>query len=140
MQIRRFRGRRTVMSFRLCSRAPWTTSSSAAMERPLYFSERVFGRGSVLRHAVREDAPGRGVPRPREEVAPVLDHEPRTGRGGRGRRSTQLPRAGELAAEEGGENGEAERELMDSHSEEEDPGAQPMTFETKHLPRLCRLY
>src|SRR5579862_5971418 len=30
MQIRRFRGRRTVMSFRLCSRAPWTTSSSAA--------------------------------------------------------------------------------------------------------------
>ena len=31
MQIRRFRGRRTVMSFRLCSRAPWTTSSSAAI-------------------------------------------------------------------------------------------------------------
>src|SRR3954471_13514885 len=32
MQIRRFRGKRTVMSFRLCSRAPWTTSSSAAIE------------------------------------------------------------------------------------------------------------
>src|SRR5215471_7954453 len=32
MQIRRFRGRRTVMSLRLCSRAPWTTSSSAAIE------------------------------------------------------------------------------------------------------------
>src|SRR5215813_7595641 len=31
MQIRRFRGRRTVMSLRLCSRAPWTMSSSAAM-------------------------------------------------------------------------------------------------------------
>src|SRR4051794_30416605 len=31
MQIRRFRGSRTVMSFRLCSRAPWTTSSSAAI-------------------------------------------------------------------------------------------------------------
>src|SRR4051794_18714694 len=28
MQIRRCLGRRTVMSFRLCSRAPWTTSSS----------------------------------------------------------------------------------------------------------------
>src|SRR4051794_20535169 len=28
MQIRRCRGRRTVMSFRLCSRAPWTMSSS----------------------------------------------------------------------------------------------------------------
>src|SRR3954463_14615448 len=27
-QIRRCLGRRTVMSFRLCSRAPWTTSSS----------------------------------------------------------------------------------------------------------------
>src|SRR5437764_13281452 len=31
MQIRRFRGSLTVMSFRLCSRAPWTTSSSAAI-------------------------------------------------------------------------------------------------------------
>src|SRR5438477_7323142 len=31
MPMRRFRGRRTVMSFRLCSRAPWTTSSSAAI-------------------------------------------------------------------------------------------------------------
>src|SRR5207244_2986127 len=36
MQIRRFRGSRTVMSFRLCSRAPWTTSSSAAMRAPFY--------------------------------------------------------------------------------------------------------
>src|SRR6266540_1612152 len=31
MQISRFRGNRTVMSLRLCSRAPWTTSSSAAI-------------------------------------------------------------------------------------------------------------
>ena len=31
MQISWFRGSRTVMSLRLCSRAPWTTSSSAAI-------------------------------------------------------------------------------------------------------------
>src|SRR5438105_21164 len=36
MQMRAFRGSRTVMSFRLCSRAPWTISSSAAMGAPLY--------------------------------------------------------------------------------------------------------
>src|SRR5206468_602719 len=32
MQMRAFRGSRTVMSLRLCSRAPWTISSSAAIE------------------------------------------------------------------------------------------------------------
>ena len=36
MQIRAFRGSRTVMSLRLCSRAPCTTSSSAAIWAPLY--------------------------------------------------------------------------------------------------------
>src|SRR2546430_11275193 len=36
MQIRRFRGSRTVVSFRLCARAPWTASSSAAMRAPFY--------------------------------------------------------------------------------------------------------
>src|SRR5579884_727897 len=46
MQIRRFRGSRTVMSFRLCSRAPWTTSSSAAMRRPIVSGERVFCLGA----------------------------------------------------------------------------------------------
>src|SRR6266536_1909364 len=40
MQIRRFRGRRTVMSLRLCSRAPWTTSSSAAILRTFYRANR----------------------------------------------------------------------------------------------------
>src|SRR5436190_10065199 len=33
MQISAFRGSRTVMSLRLCSRAPWTTSSSTAIRR-----------------------------------------------------------------------------------------------------------
>src|SRR5579872_870371 len=115
MQMRRFRGSRTVMSLRLCSRAPWTTSSSAAIEGPLYFSERVFGRGcSVLRDAVRQDAPGGGVPRGREEVAPVLDHEPRAGRGRAEGRLAQVPRTGQAADEEGREHGEAERELVDA--------------------------
>src|SRR5918912_440601 len=36
MQIRRFRGSRTVTSLRLCSRAPWTISSSEAMRSAVY--------------------------------------------------------------------------------------------------------
>src|SRR5262249_11176802 len=36
MQMSFWRGSRTVMSLRLCSLAPWTTSSSAAMWRPFY--------------------------------------------------------------------------------------------------------
>src|SRR6059058_4793865 len=47
MQIRRFRGRRTVMSFRLCSRAPCTTSSSAAIKTAIVPGERAFGKGLV---------------------------------------------------------------------------------------------
>src|SRR6476659_7232691 len=58
MQMRAFRGSRTVMSWRLCSRAPWTTSSSAAMGASLYpanvCSYRVFrsiARGTRRRMA-----------------------------------------------------------------------------------------
>src|SRR3954453_12354874 len=36
MQISLFRGSRTVMSLRLCSRAPWITSSSAAISDAVY--------------------------------------------------------------------------------------------------------
>src|SRR4051812_24804464 len=51
MQMRAFRGSRTVMSLRLCSRAPWTTSSSAAIEKAIVPRERVFARafGRVAR-------------------------------------------------------------------------------------------
>src|SRR3982751_694819 len=42
MQMRAFRGSRTVMSLRLCSRAPWTTSSSAAIEKAIVPAERTF--------------------------------------------------------------------------------------------------
>src|SRR5258708_4868073 len=40
MQISLFRGNRTVMSLRLCSRAPWTTSSSAAIRMTVYRANR----------------------------------------------------------------------------------------------------
>ena len=42
MQMSAFRGSRTVMSLRLCSRAPWTTSSSAAIRSAILPCERVF--------------------------------------------------------------------------------------------------
>src|SRR5215468_982308 len=50
-----FRGSRTVMSFRLCSRAPCTTSSSEGMNTPVY--RRGLGRTYVRRAA------GRSVPK-----------------------------------------------------------------------------
>src|SRR5215831_11466115 len=46
MQTSLFRGRRTVTSLRLCSRAPWTTSSSEAITDPVY-------RGGSDRTSVR---------------------------------------------------------------------------------------
>src|SRR3954468_17949437 len=53
MQMRRFRGSRTVMSLRLCSRAPWTTSSSAAIRGPLYPANMCSGRGAGATPPVR---------------------------------------------------------------------------------------
>src|SRR5579872_1828811 len=61
MQIRAFRGSATVMSLRLCSRAPWTTSSSDAMPRTFY-----------RRTDVRPDG-GRAAP---SGLAPAAEHEP----------------------------------------------------------------
>src|SRR5581483_11270758 len=60
MQISLFRGNRTVMSLRLGSRAPWTTSSSAAIATILA-TERTFASVCVSRLAgnnrlVRETA------------------------------------------------------------------------------------
>src|SRR5438445_10944011 len=57
MQIRRFRGRRTVMSFRLCSRAPWTTSASAAMKSlPVYRANVRSSRGRLPDEPLDEPA------------------------------------------------------------------------------------
>src|SRR6478735_10908902 len=82
MQISLFRGRRTVTSLRLCSRAPWTTSSSEAISDPVYPGKsdrtnvRFEQRKGALRavSAVREARPG-GVPRPvRGAVAHARAH------------------------------------------------------------------
>src|SRR5947208_558463 len=72
MQIRRFRGSRTVTSLRLCSRAPWTTSSSAGITDPVY-------RGWIGRTSVR--LVGRN-PASQAAPAPVLGPhaEPRADR------------------------------------------------------------
>src|SRR5690349_5298931 len=59
MQTSLFRGSRTVMSLRLCSRAPWITSSSAAITGPVYRCE--IGRTSVrfrCSEAWRKAGPG----------------------------------------------------------------------------------
>src|SRR6185312_10121223 len=55
MQTSLFRGSRTVTSLRLCSRAPWTTSSSESITDPVYpgGSDR-----TSVRSGGREAAPG----------------------------------------------------------------------------------
>src|SRR5215468_1787600 len=55
MQTSLFRGRRTVTSLRLCSRAPWTTSSSEAITDPVY---RGGSDRTSVRSAFRKPAPG----------------------------------------------------------------------------------
>src|ERR1700757_4218575 len=88
MQMRRFRGRRTAMSFRLCSRAPWTTSSSAAMWRAFYRDEQTFGKRLVplleqprepARHVVHLELPrdDGAVAEDASEQRPLdLEHRP----------------------------------------------------------------
>jgi hypothetical protein len=49
MHTSAFRGSLTVTSFRLCSRAPWTTSSSAAIAPTILLSERTFSLVSLVR-------------------------------------------------------------------------------------------
>src|SRR5215218_6621569 len=67
MQMRAFRGSRTVMSLRLCSLAPWTISSSAAIENGIVSTEHVFvqclrfrplagGNGAAMAETARRTA------------------------------------------------------------------------------------
>src|SRR5829696_4285446 len=67
MQMRAFRGSRTVMSLRLCSLAPWTISSSAAIERVIVSTEHAFvqevrfrsctaGNGAAMAETARRTA------------------------------------------------------------------------------------
>src|SRR5436853_4736684 len=56
MQTSAFRGSLTVTSFRLCSRAPWTTSSSAAIPTTILPSERTFPFDSPIGGNASSDA------------------------------------------------------------------------------------
>src|SRR5436190_2295853 len=57
MQISAFRGNRTVTSLRLCSRAPWTTSSSTAISGTFYRANGRSYSGLPLPPAGRFRAP-----------------------------------------------------------------------------------
>ena len=78
MQMTAFRGSRTVMSLRLCSRAPWTTSSSTAIDGPLYrpnvrsyrvFSASYRGRASQALRQRPNTRPPRVKPSPNVPTA-----------------------------------------------------------------------
>jgi len=87
-------------------------------------------------NAVGEQAPRGGVPGGREEVPPVLDHEPRPGGGGGERRPAQVPGVGEPAGEERGEHREAEGELVHAQPADEDPRPEPMAFQPQHSAKV----
>src|SRR3954471_15124246 len=70
MQMRAFRGSRTVMSLRLCSRAPWTTSSSAAIEGSLYRANMCSYRGAI-RYFEGDPWGGPPMPEPARRAAVI---------------------------------------------------------------------
>ena len=85
---------------------------------------------------MREQAPRGGVPGGREEIPPVLDHEPRPGRSGGEGRPAQLPGVGQPSGEERGEHREAEGELVDPQTADEYAGTKPMTLQAKHSAKV----
>ena len=85
---------------------------------------------------MREQAPRGGVPGGREEVPPVLDHEPRTGGGGGEGSPAQVPGVRDASGQESGEHGEAERELVDPQTADEYPGTKPVTLQAKHSAKV----
>ena len=60
----------------------------------------------------------------------ATSQEPSGGR--RDRRARELPGLRQTAEQQGGEDGETERELVDPQPEEVDPGAKPMALQPQH--------
>lgn len=86
-------------------------------------------RSPVTWDAVREQAPGRGVPFRRKEVAPVLADEPRAEEGGGLGAACQVPDLGEPADGEYCEHGESQGELVDAEAAQVHARAEPVPFQ-----------
>ena len=83
----------------------------------------------IPRYAMRQEAPGGGVPLRREEVSPVLPDEPGAEEG-RGLRAVgQFPESGDPAHQEHRQHAEPERELVDAEPAEVDARTKVMAFQ-----------
>ena len=89
-----------------------------------------------MRARVQAEAPGRGVAPRGQDVAPVLGDEPDPAEQGGGR---DVPVAVDAVRQEGGDQREqqagAEVPLVHAGTEDVDPRAQAMTFDSEHKPR-----
>jgi hypothetical protein len=86
---------------------------------------------------VGQEAPGRGIPLGRKEVAPVLPDEPRAEQGGDLGATRELPQLGDPAREEDREHGQAQCEFVDSEAADVEARAKSMPFEAKHGVKLA---
>ena len=92
--------------------------------------------GLVARHPVRQEAPGRGVPLRREEVAPVLADEPRAENGRYFGAAGQVPEFCDTARGEDREYAEPQRELVDAETAQVHARTEPVPFQAQHGAKL----
>ncbi len=86
---------------------------------------------------MREEAPGRGVPLRREEVAPVLADEPGAKNGRYFGAARQVPEFGKTADEEDCEHTESEGELVDAETAQVHARTQSVPFQAQHGAKLA---
>lgn len=90
----------------------------------------------VARHPVWQEAPGRGVPFRRKEVAPVFPDEPHAEEGSDFGAAGQFPELGDSAGGEDCEHTEPEGELVDAKAAEVDARTKPVPFEVQHEAKV----
>jgi hypothetical protein len=91
----------------------------------------------VARDAVREEAPGRGVPLRRKEIAPVLADEQGAEKGRDFGATRQVPEFGKLAGKEHNEHAESQGKLMNADAAQVHARTEPVTFQAQHRAKLA---
>ena len=86
---------------------------------------------------MREEAPRRGVPLRREQIAPVLADEPGADDGRYFGAARQVPEFGKTANEEYCEHTQSEGELVDAEAAQVHARPEPVPFQTQHRAKLA---
>lgn len=86
---------------------------------------------------MREEAPGRGVPLRRKEIAPILANEPGAEQSSDFGAACQIPELGNSADKEHCEHAEPQCELMDTEAAQVHARTEPVTFQAQHRAKLA---